>query len=113
MQNQFRRIRRRPRTASLLKCQPPACQRILGGNNRQERMDAVSGREDRRHRADDAWARQQKKERAPFKDVRGGLVVRSGHGPPSGSRTGGWTSTSRVNSEEDIWKGWKKSNGRK
>ena len=30
-----------------------------GGNKRQERMDAVSGREDRRHRADNAWARQQ------------------------------------------------------
>ena len=34
-----------------------------GGNNRQERMDAVSGREDRRHRADNAWARLKKKKR--------------------------------------------------
>ena len=29
-----------------------------GGNNRQERMDAVSGLKDGKHRADNAWARQ-------------------------------------------------------
>ena len=30
-----------------------------GGNNRQERKDAVSGLKDGNHRADNAWARQQ------------------------------------------------------
>ena len=29
------------------------------GNDRQERMDAVSGQKDGKHRADNAWARQQ------------------------------------------------------
>ena len=42
-----------------------------GGNKRQERMDAVSGREDGKHRADNAWARQQKKkEEQTFKETR-------------------------------------------
>ena len=36
----------------LRKCQPPACQGIPGGNNRQERNDAVSGQEDGKRRED-------------------------------------------------------------
>ena len=44
-----------------LPAQMPAS-RVLrnpSGNYRQERMDAVSGLEDGKHRADNAWARQQ------------------------------------------------------
>ena len=49
-----------------LPAQMPASRvsRNPGGNNRQEQMDAVSGQEDRRHRADNAWVRLQKKKRA-------------------------------------------------
>ena len=36
----------------LLKCHPSACQLNPNGNNKQERMNEVSGREDKRHRAD-------------------------------------------------------------
>ena len=43
--------RRRNTTRSFLhKCQPPACQRLLGGNERQERKGA--GQEDDKHRED-------------------------------------------------------------
>ena len=43
-----------------------------GGNNRQERMDAVSGREDRRHRADKRVGQTttKKKKSKPFMEIR-------------------------------------------
>ena len=45
--------RRRSTTRGFLrKCQPPACQGKPGGNNRQERKDAVSGQQDGKHRED-------------------------------------------------------------
>ena len=37
--------------------------RIPGGNNRQERMDALSGREDTRHRADKRVGMKKKKKK--------------------------------------------------
>ena len=43
----------------LHKCQPPACSRSPGGNYRQEREDAVSGREDGNRGAGNTMARQQ------------------------------------------------------
>ena len=65
MQNQSRRLKRRNAHGFLLKRQPPACQRVLVATK-----DTVSGREDRRHPADDAWARQQKKKKSkPSKKI--------------------------------------------
>ena len=52
MQNQSRRLKRSDTRGFLRKCQPPACSGFPGGNTRQERLDAVSGREDGKHRED-------------------------------------------------------------
>ena len=43
----------------------------------------------------------------------GCLVVRRGPRSPSGSRTGGWTWNLSLNSEVNIWKGWKENSGTK
>ena len=59
-QEQKNRGERRGNTYGFLcKCQPPACPTTPGGNNRQERKDAVSGREDGNREASNTLARQQ------------------------------------------------------
>ena len=59
VQNQPRRRRKRNTHGFLLKCQPLRVSRKPGGNNRQERKDAVSGRKDGNRGAGNTLARQQ------------------------------------------------------